>query len=151
MDNSLAVVIVRVISLGLGVVSIILSGLTCYYFIQRNPPRALIEHVRKVSFAYVAFVVVGLSDTVTRFDEPFRWQTFGYLIVFALSANSQTPLLWYEKKALLKEQLANRRTGEVHGRRMSDSSGVWIADTPALKDLPTFDETPTKNDSQETP
>jgi hypothetical protein len=116
--------VTRFVSLGLGVLSFILSGTTYYFFMLRNPPAALAEHVRKVTSAYLAFVGVAMADTVTRLGEPFRWQLVGYLVVFALSANAQTPLLWYEKKALLKEQLA-KRPGHLVVPERHNGPGVW--------------------------
>ncbi len=116
--------IIRWVSMGLGIFSFVLSGATYYFFMLRNPPAALVEHVRKVTSAYLAFVIVAMVDTGIRFGEPFRWQLIGYLVVFALSANAQTPLLWYEKKALLKEQLAKRH-GDVIIPERVDGPGVW--------------------------
>ncbi len=128
--------ITRFVSLGLGVMSFVLSGTTYYFFMQRNPPAALVEHVRKVTFAYLAFVGVAMVDTLTRIGQPFQWQLVGYLIVFGLSANAQTPLLWYEKKALLKEQLAGRRKNDHPGRRIGDAGpGKWVKDTPSMKEI----------------
>jgi hypothetical protein len=127
--------ITRWVSLGLGVFSFLLSGATYYFFMLRNPPAALVEHVRKVTSAYLAFVIVAMADTATRFGQPFRWQLVGYLLVFALSANAQTPLLWYEKKALLKEQLTRRREDVVPER--TDGPGVWgPPDSGSVEDSP---------------
>ena len=146
-NNDILVEVTRFVSLGLGTMSFVLSGTTYYFFMQRNPPASLVEHVRKVTFAYLAFVGVAMADTVTRIGGPFRWQMIGYLVVFALSANAQVPLIWYEKEALLKEQLAQRRKGDHPGRRIGDAVGseTWMKDTPSMKDI--VDE----DNNQETP
>lgn len=89
----------RVAVQGLGVLSIIFSTLTLRYFLLRNPPTKVRQHVRRVTLTYVSFVIFGMADTATRWGDPFRWQLFGYAIIFMLAVNAQSPLLSYERSA----------------------------------------------------
>lgn len=90
----------RVVSWGMGVLSIIFSMLALRYFLQRNPPMKVRQHVRRVSLTYVSFVTFGMVDTATHWSQPFRWQLFAYLIVFILGINAQAPLVAYERSAV---------------------------------------------------
>lgn len=88
----------RAVFLGLGALSIIFSLLTLRSFLQRHPPVQIRQHVGRVSLTYTMFVVFGIVDTVTHWGDPFRWQLFGYALVFIMAINAQAPLLSYERK-----------------------------------------------------
>lgn len=89
----------RVVSLGLGVLSILFSLLSLRAFLKRLPPRQVRQHVGRVTWTYVAFVSFSLADTAVHWGSPFRWQLFACTVVFLMAINAQAPLLAYESKA----------------------------------------------------
>ena len=87
------------------VVSVALSGMSLWYFAQRHPPKAVVSHVARVTAAYTAFVGYGIVEVSTHFGEPYRWQMFFLMVVFALSAHAQVPLLSYEWRSAVAANL----------------------------------------------
>jgi len=94
-----AIDIVRVVVIVMGLLSGALSAMSMCYFLRRNPPPALVVHVRRVTLTYIAFVVYGIAETSTHFGKPVRWQPFATLLVFTMAANAQVPLVRFEKNA----------------------------------------------------
>lgn len=100
--------LVRLVALGEGVVSLVLSGMTLHYFTKRGPAGPVGSHVWRVTLTYVAFVIFGLAEIVTHWGADWRWQLVALMTVFLLAANSLIPLLSYERAAARKTALGRR-------------------------------------------
>ncbi len=100
-----AVDLMRMVALANGAISIVLSVLSMHYFLTRNPPKQIRQHVSRVTVTYTSFVVYGLVDVGTRFGGPFRWQLIALFIVSGLSVHAQLPLLSYERDIAHKSRM----------------------------------------------
>lgn len=89
----------RASSLLIGLLSVVFSGLSLRYFLRRHPPVQVRQHVGRVTWTYIAFTAFGMADTSTHWGKPFRWQAFGYAVVWIMAINAQAPLLAYERRA----------------------------------------------------
>jgi len=103
-----AVDIVRLVAIGEGLLSFFLSTLSLYYFSKRNPPYGVAQHVRRVTFTYLSFVIYGLVEIATHIGADFRWQLVALMVVFTLATHAQVPLLAYEREAVEKAYQARR-------------------------------------------
>lgn len=99
MSTSAAANLFRAVSILMGLLSVLFSLLSLHYFLARKPPRLARQHVLRVTWTYIAFVSFGIVDTSSHWGQGFRWQLFGYAVVFILAINAQAPLLSYERSS----------------------------------------------------